>query len=334
MSRWTLTLTLGTVVSLVACGRIVTPEPTQTPSPSPQPSGTPVEIVRRTPTAGASDVLLDSVTPTVTSTPFSHVVQKGDTLQAIAFDFGVSVEALQSANGIENPQFLQVGQRLVIPVAEATDQTTLGQLLPTPTPHPIQIQGFAFYETPVDSLLGLGEVANTSAMTLTNVQVRAVLLDSSGQPLVETNTFTSMDIVAPEGRSPFSILFTTPPPDWASYQVTVIRGQAAGVLTSDYLPVSVLEVEGNWTGPQFRVDGLVKNVSAQRIAESVEIVVTTYDGHGTVTGFRRSALTPDAVGLNLPPGGEQAFSLSLTTHEGTPADFAVAALGRAANSSD
>jgi LysM repeat protein len=287
--------------------------------------------------------LPDTATPTITPTPVVHVVQRGDTLQAIAFDFGVSVDALQRANGVENPQFLQVGQRLVIPLQEASEQALPGLLLPTPTPQPVQIRGFAFYQTPVDSLLGLGEVANTTAFTLTNVQLHVTLLDAAGEPQIETTAFASLDIVPPGARSPFRVLFRTPPPDWSRYQATVIRAQdARGALASAYVPLSVVTAEGSPSGPQFRVNGVVENVSAQRVARSVEVVVTTYDPEGVVTGFRKAVVDPqtglraaaDGVDQGLPPGAEMAFSLSLPTHGGVPDDFTVMALGRTGERSD
>jgi LysM repeat protein len=266
------------------------------------------------------------------------VVGKGDTLQAIAFDFGVSVGALQAANGIENPQFLQVGQRLVIPVDEEGEGSGSGQILPTPTPHPLQVQGLAFYETPVGSLLGLGEVANTTALTLTNVQVEATLLDAAGERILSTNSFTALDLVPPGSLSPFSVLFTTPPPEWSSHTVNVIRGQEAGVLSSAYVPLTVTEAEGRQLDPQYEVTGRVKNASTGRSAASVEVIVTTYDAAGAVTGFRRSSLSRssgDDVGnlgpTSLGPGEEIAFSVLLTTHAGGPHDFTVSVLGRAAD---
>jgi LysM repeat protein len=42
-------------------------------------------------------------------------VVEGDTLAEIAQRFGTSVGALQAANGIEDPDEIQVGQVLVIP---------------------------------------------------------------------------------------------------------------------------------------------------------------------------------------------------------------------------
>ena len=55
-------------------------------------------------------------TPLETPTPVIHVVQSGDTLLAIAAQYGVSVQDLQTANGIEDPTKLQIGQQLIIPV--------------------------------------------------------------------------------------------------------------------------------------------------------------------------------------------------------------------------
>jgi LysM repeat protein len=45
----------------------------------------------------------------------TYVVQEGDTLAAIAQQFGTSVEAIQSANGISDPDEILIGQVLVIP---------------------------------------------------------------------------------------------------------------------------------------------------------------------------------------------------------------------------
>lgn len=49
------------------------------------------------------------------SKPRTYVIRSGDTLSAIAKKFGVTVESLQSLNGISNPHKLSVGTRLRIP---------------------------------------------------------------------------------------------------------------------------------------------------------------------------------------------------------------------------
>ena len=60
--------------------------------------------------------------PTVAPTPAppppqtqTYVVQEGDTLAAIAQRFGTTTQALQQANGIDDPNQIVIGQVLVIP---------------------------------------------------------------------------------------------------------------------------------------------------------------------------------------------------------------------------
>lgn len=66
------------------------------------------------PSQGApSEQESSSQTPAVTSR--TYVVQQGDTLSEIAERFGVSTDTLASANGLDAPDQLQVGQKLTVP---------------------------------------------------------------------------------------------------------------------------------------------------------------------------------------------------------------------------
>jgi LysM repeat protein len=44
-----------------------------------------------------------------------HIVQRGENLTRIAAYYGTSVQAIMNANGLSNPNFIWVGQRLIIP---------------------------------------------------------------------------------------------------------------------------------------------------------------------------------------------------------------------------
>ena len=52
--------------------------------------------------------------PANTGNQFTHVVQRGETLEAIARRHGVTVAQLVEWNGIRNPNMIQIGQRLVV----------------------------------------------------------------------------------------------------------------------------------------------------------------------------------------------------------------------------
>ncbi len=76
-----------------------------------------------------------------------HIVQRGDTLSAIARRFGTTVNALVQANGISNPNRIFVGQCLIIPcviecqpvcqpICQPVCQAACLPVCPTPCPTP------------------------------------------------------------------------------------------------------------------------------------------------------------------------------------------------------
>ncbi len=75
--------------------------------------------------------------------PGVHVVQAGETLGQISLQYDVPVDAIMAANGMDNPNFLAVGQELAIPEegaplpaieAEATVEADSPAALPSPIP--------------------------------------------------------------------------------------------------------------------------------------------------------------------------------------------------------
>ncbi|MBI3751406.1 MAG: LysM peptidoglycan-binding domain-containing protein [Chloroflexi bacterium] len=78
-------------------------------SPTPGPSATPGPSVSAEPTIAPA------------ATPQTYTVKSGDTLGAIAKRFGVTLQALQAANGITNPDKIAIGQVLIIPTATPTE---------------------------------------------------------------------------------------------------------------------------------------------------------------------------------------------------------------------
>ncbi|MBM4423599.1 MAG: LysM peptidoglycan-binding domain-containing protein [Chloroflexi bacterium] len=78
-----------------------------------------------------------AVLPSATATPTVYEVKGGDTLGSIALQFDVSVDAIMKANGLDDPNTLSVGQKLVIPVAGFIQPTTTPQSLTNPNATPV-----------------------------------------------------------------------------------------------------------------------------------------------------------------------------------------------------
>jgi len=102
------------VATITAEAPTITPTFTPTAAPTVTPTPTPTAAPTRTPTATATG----TPTPTPEATPVVYTVQPGDSLGKIAREYGVTEEALVTANDIEDPDQIWVGQVLVIPQSE------------------------------------------------------------------------------------------------------------------------------------------------------------------------------------------------------------------------
>ncbi|MCK4473584.1 MAG: LysM peptidoglycan-binding domain-containing protein, partial [Anaerolineae bacterium] len=70
--------------------------------------------------------------------PITHTIRAGETLQGIAWQYGVAAEAILRANDLTEPERFQVGQVLVIPSpSETMDEAPSGNVVPVgPAPTP------------------------------------------------------------------------------------------------------------------------------------------------------------------------------------------------------
>jgi len=128
MTRWqwvlvgvfafiTYSVLVALIVSLLETPAPV-PTPTRTPVPTFTPTGTPQPTPILMPTRPAT------VTPTVTATSTAksapsvrtHKVLPGETLASIARKYEVTTEAILELNDLANPNVIEVGQELLIPL--------------------------------------------------------------------------------------------------------------------------------------------------------------------------------------------------------------------------
>ena len=258
---------------------IVTPWPTATPAPAtPRPTATPAP----------------------TPTPLIHTIAAGDNLWDLSRKYGVSVSALQEANAILNPRRLQLGQALAIPEPEPGEE----QGIPTPTPLAYSIRGLTFHRTATGSLWCLGEVWNTTAATLEEVQVQVTLHNKTGRVVAAGQGVPSLDAIGPGQRVPFALLFRDPPQSFVQYQAQPLRGTAALPGSNHYTDLAVVGGTGRMQGRYFLVEGQVRNTGTGRA--TVRLGATAYDARGEVIGLRsHSLLAP------LAPGAQSPFTITV-----------------------
>lgn len=314
---------------LVGCDAVLTPPP----SPTPTPTLTPTARTTATIVPGGFLTPIPptpTFTPSPSPTPVIHIIEQGDTLFGIALEYGVTLDGLLQTNGLVADQILRIGQSLIIPIGEeesgeAGMAAPVGNLiLPTPTPLPLDTTGVALYQTPVGGMWCMGEVVNTTAGPVTNLQIRAILVAEDGTPLVSAVALAAADYLAPDGHAPFAVLFEEPPAGVADVVVSILRGEAVSAITAGFVPLDVAQTEGAVSGPQYRVAGQLVNNSGVTLRR-ITVVVTLYDDEKRVAGYRQQVFGEDVV----VPAGQRLNFESLLTPQGldAPADFQVLAWG-------
>ena len=313
---------LALVLLITGCGRWVTPtsqvaiETTATPLTA---RITPTHTPRATATPRPVTPIA-TATPTVTPTPIIYVIQAGDTLLDVAIQFDRSTEEIQTANGIIDPRFLQIGQKLIIPPPneDPEDPPT-----PTPTPLPLVVEAINFQETQQGTLWCLGEVSNPGPEALAEVVIEAALLDEAGALLSREAALTQLDVVQPDQAVPFAVLFDTPPSNFAQYQVVVVSAVPISEQARYYFDLETFDVHGSIEGAAiYRLSGQLRNFGSTD-AESIRLVAAAYDQDQRVLAQRQAEL---AVTL-LKAGATTPFTIDLTITRGIVDDYKVLVQG-------
>ncbi len=103
--------TTTTTTTAAPAVSVVTPPPVQPPTPTAAPPPVPTTVAPVPP----------STTAAPTSSSLTYTIQSGDTLVAIADRFNVSVDDIVTANSLDNPDIISVGQQLTIPTGGASN---------------------------------------------------------------------------------------------------------------------------------------------------------------------------------------------------------------------
>jgi LysM repeat protein len=278
------------------------------------PTATPAPAVTL---AVATPVIIASPTPL--PTPVIHIIEPGDTLIALAVKYGVSVEALQAANGNIQPEALSIGAPLVIPLSSDAPIVRAANL---PTPVPIPVGAPVCYPLATGALYCLAEVHNTGDVALENVSARITLAGADGLPLAEALAPAALDVIRPGESAPLAALFPSAPGGVAAVGAALVSALPLDDLAARYILLEIPTHTGEAIGSAWTVTGQIRNPSASDAA-AVRLVLTLYDGADAVLGFRQTPLEG-----GLAAGAARDFTTTATALSGAAARYTIAAEGR------
>ncbi len=311
------------VLLLGGCGQVVTKPtatvfiPTATPTPTRE-TPTPTPTATTTPIPATPE---PTATPTPEPTPIIHTLQAGDTLIGLARKYGVTVQAIQEANGITDPRGLLVGQQIIIPT-DPEARLSAGTPTPAPTPPPARISPLTFSEQ-AGVLWALGELTLTGGDPIEDVVVQVDLLDQSGQVIASAQTPMLQTMLAPGEPAGFAVRFAPPPGRFASYYSQIVNAMPAHTALA-YRDLTIENLLAQQSGDAvFSLSGQIVNTGAAP-ARNITVSVILYDEAGQVTGVRQVPADPS----QLQPGETAFFSAELIPVHLPVADYHLLAEGQ------
>jgi LysM repeat protein len=225
-------------------------DPTPTPgSPAPEEAiSSPTALSVASPTAGPN------IQGEASPVPLSYTVQEGDTLGAIAQDYGVRLEDLMAANGIVDPNVLHVGQTLIIPVALSPTPTTAlpAEAASEPSPTAVSLPTPLATLTPTGPpLIEIAQVLGSGDLAAEVVTVRNrgggtslekwTLSDAEGNaftfPALTLYTDAQVRVHSAAGSStPSDLYWGRAAPAWAGGTLITLRDAARHVVDTYIVP--------------------------------------------------------------------------------------------------
>ena len=190
--------------------------------------------------------------------------------------------------------------RTPTPFATATPTRTP---IPPPSTSGFSTRRSSWYVSTTGTIWVVGEVANETNQSMSYVKVVADFYSASGQLLASDFGFATIDVLAPGGDSPYTILLLNPPPgitnvsvrvtDWFPSRIQPARGLSATVTNSYTNSIGTLHIVGT-----------VRNDSTVAY-DYVQPIVALYDGTGSMVRTDFTFTKPST----LQPGQSATFDL-------------------------
>lgn len=232
--------------------------------------------------------------PTPTSTPRSHIVQKGEDMYGIAFQYGITLQELQAANPEVDPNFLSVAMVLLIPASAKTEQTP--GTLPSPTPAGALPGETTCYRTGEGGLWCFTIILNQSDKYIEGVSLE-VRLGSAGVQVATGSAVTALNLIAPGENIPALVFFPPPIPD--PFEVDVVLETSLSVisLAERYYSAGIenLNIKIAPDGKSAAIEGEI-NLNGAGTPKLVAAAAVAYNSIGDIVGVRRwESGTPGVV---------------------------------------
>lgn len=148
------------------------------------------------------------------------------------------------------------------------------------------------YETPVGSLVCLGQVHNLLDAPVDRVIVAVYLISRNGAVLAAQETAAARQIIPAGAAAPYRVVFETPPYGFDGVYPVVQSARRAALPDTLYASLTLQEVSGAFVLDQYQVTLSIINRNSLAV-QNITITMILLDNQDQVTGFRQLNLGND-----------------------------------------
>ncbi|HVN54033.1 MAG TPA: LysM domain-containing protein [Anaerolineaceae bacterium] len=249
--------------------------------------------------------------PTLTPTQLTYTVVKNDDMAGIALHFGISLQALKTANPKINPRIMSIGTVLIIPRPEGTEATAAasGQTPTLGAPTPVVGAAPATpacYLAADQSAWCFVLVQNTAGQGIENLSAQ-VLLVASGK-MIAREAVAPLDLLPAGQAMPLIAHFQPPVAAPLGANATLTGAYFLPKDDTRYLPATVDTRETTISADALtaRVRGTLKLPGSGPAAQTLWVLGVAYDSTGQVVAFRKWS-----ADQALQPGEGLPFEMSI-----------------------
>jgi len=310
-------LILMAAVFLSSCGHkpnipaILPPEPSHTPTRVPSATPTFLPSPSHTPSPSPSP------TPTATPEPVTFKVDRNDDMFSVALYFGVSLEALKTANPDVIPNAMGIGTELIIPLTPTPgidSETAPGptaSVATEPAPEHTSAYKSYCYRDALKAVYCFSLIENDSDEALENVFLLVSLSDETGKT-AQTIATTLINVIPPHTSIPAASYFL---PEWGEklivsaeldFQLPYAEGE------DRYLEVDLIgqTTELRLGNKAAFIQGATSFKDKNTAYMAIYVLAVAYDEDGAVLGMRRFSDIEGGLTADNKPASLTVYSMA------------------------
>lgn len=229
--------------------------------------------------------------PTLTPTPFVHVLAANETISSLAFTYGLETDEILAINPEVTPKALSVGTEILIPRigGEETEEDAVSVIS---EPLALEVSPAECVNTADGGLWCAAEVSNPLEQDAVGITVTFVLKNAAGETEREQTIPALLNYLKAGASIPVAAFFSPNIPAVYSIEANLTTALPSEESALSFQPVAIKVNSVDTDGRSALVSVVIPAFDEESAVSSVWLALIAYDQTGNLVGVRRMEYTP------------------------------------------